>query len=192
MVTSNKFNEPCKIYLRTGGGSGDYSKCFCEMKVAFDTGRSYLYANQVETQNNRSSFGEFVRFLMSPETKHCSVNMQDRHDNTMNMKNDQYAYDYVIKQENFWDDVSKALQVFDCCIYPEPVVRWDVLSRFMLNGKHQTRAEFDGAEGFPDFCFYDEALRRVVERHDGGMMRLHGYTWEGFVDGEEEDCLGLQ
>lgn len=193
MVTSEKFNEPCKVYLRTNGKEGDYEKCFCEMKVAYETHKSHLY---ISSENNRSSFDEFVRFLMSPETKHCSVNMQDRHDNTMNMKDDKYAYDYVIKQEYFWEDVYKALQVFDCCIYPEPIVRWDVLKRFMLSasGRHQTRSQFLKEEKvFPDFCFYDEGLRRKVEMHDGNMMRLHGYTWESSVgDGRLEDCLGLQ
>ena len=94
MVSADKFNEPCKLYLRTNGEEGDYSKCFCEMKVAYDTNRSYLFINQ---ENNRSSFDEFVRFLISPETKPCSVNMQDRYDNTMNMNDGTYAYDYVIK-----------------------------------------------------------------------------------------------
>lgn len=199
MVTSDKFNEPCKMYLRTNGQKGDYSKCFCEMKVAYDTDRSYLYLNQTSIQNNRSSFDEFVRFLMLPETKHCSVDMQDRHDNTMNMKDGSYAYDYAIKQEYFWNDVTKALKIFDCCLYPKPIVQWDVFYNYSSSSNaHQVRSQFLKIDDktttkiYPDFCYYDIELRKIVEDHDGKMMRLHGYNWENFVgDGRQGDCLGL-
>jgi len=192
-LTSALSYSECKDILKSEGVFASFEGCSCELKKAREYNKTHLFLDEHSLRTNVSAFHEFVEFITNDETKICAASMQHRHDHLMLMNDGSMVYDSVVKLENYYPMMRKALQNFDCCM--PNVTNFAILDQIhKQNIRNAVRHQYSSPELShmplpPDFCYYSPDLRRLVEKHDGNMMKRYNYTWESFIgEGKAADC----
>ena len=192
MFLTHPAYEGCYEYMRAPEHfeNGKHVCMLSLMLRATQINRTSIFLAAVDNRHSVTetqhfiAFNDFVYFLhTSVPDKHST--MQVRHDNLMLMKDGSFAYDAVVKQENYYEMTREALTLFDQLM--PGVTQFEIFDEIAAkNSETFTRKTI---VKYPDYCYYSDSIRELVLERDSKMMEAYNYTWDNFMKGSAyEDC----
>jgi hypothetical protein len=103
------------------------------------------------------------------------------------------VYDAVVRLEQFYPSLGKALRKFEC-MQPGSVNWAHFDEQVKQHQQEATKAigNFNKDRHIaPYHCFYDKKTQAMVEKHDAHMFHMYGYTFDDFVDQDHLDCSAV-